>query len=239
MSSPLRSRTMMAASPSSVDLGAAGAQGGAEPRDVRAGDAHPAAGAGGELGQRGLGDRAPARDHDDLVGGLGDLGQHVAGDEHGAALGGERAQEVAQPADALRVEAVGGLVEHQHARVAEQGGGEPEPLAHAERVAAGAAVRRVREPDELEQLVRAGVGHARGPCDGPQVVAAAAAGMEHAAVEHRADRADRIVELTVRPALDRRGAARRPDEAQQRAQGRRLARSVRPQKPDDPAGLDA
>ena len=51
----------------------------------------------------------------------------------------ERAQEVAQPADPLRVEAVGRLVEHQHARVAEQRGGESEPLAHAERVALRAA----------------------------------------------------------------------------------------------------
>ena len=56
---------------------------------------------------------------------------------------GERAQEVAQPADALRVEAVGGLVEHEHPRVAEQRRRQAEPLAHAERVAAGAAVRRV------------------------------------------------------------------------------------------------
>ena len=93
--------------------------------------------------QRRLRDRAAAVDDDDVVGGLRDLGQHVAGDEHRAALGGERAQEVAQPADALRVEAVRGLVEHEHARVAEQRGREPEPLAHAERVAARAAVGRV------------------------------------------------------------------------------------------------
>ena len=46
------------------------------------------------------------------------------------------AQQVAQPADPLRVEAVGGLVEDQDPRVAEQGGREAEPLAHAERVAA-------------------------------------------------------------------------------------------------------
>ena len=67
---------------------------------------------------------------------------------------GQRPQEVAQPADALRVEAVGGLVEHEHPGVAEQGGRQAEPLAHAERVAAGAAVGRVVERDELEQLVR-------------------------------------------------------------------------------------
>ena len=69
-----------------------------------------------------------------------DLGQHMAGDQDGAALGRRAAQQVAQPADALRVEAVGRLVEDQHLRVAEQRRGEPEPLAHPSRVAAHAAV---------------------------------------------------------------------------------------------------
>jgi hypothetical protein len=32
----------------------------------------------------------------------------------------------------LRVQAVGGLVENQHGRVAEQGGGQAEPLPHAQ-----------------------------------------------------------------------------------------------------------
>ena len=110
---------------------------------VRPADPHPAAAAGHDLRQRRLRDRAAAVDDHDVVGGLRDLGQHVAGDEDRAAFGGERAQEVAQPADALRVEAVRRLVEHEHARVAEQRGREPEPLAHAERVAAGAPLGRV------------------------------------------------------------------------------------------------
>ena len=92
----------------------------------------------------------PVGDHDHVVGGLAQLGQRVAGDQHRAALAGQRAQEVPQPADALRVQAVGGLVEHQHLRVADQRGREAEPLAHAQRVAARAPVGRVRERDELE-----------------------------------------------------------------------------------------
>ena len=47
----------------------------------------------------------------------------------------------ADPADALGVEAVDRLVEEQHRRVAEQRGGEPEPLAHAEREAADPPLR--------------------------------------------------------------------------------------------------
>ena len=80
-------------------------------------------------------------DDHDVVDGLLDLREVVAGDEHGAAASGVVAQEVAQPADALRVEPVGGLVENEDLRVAEQRGGQAEPLAHAERVAADPAVR--------------------------------------------------------------------------------------------------
>ena len=68
---------------------------------------------------------------------------------------GEPSQEVPQPADALRVEAVGGLVEHQDPRIAEQRRREAEPLAHAERVAARAPVAGVLERDQLEQLLDA------------------------------------------------------------------------------------
>ena len=82
-----------------------------------------------------------------LVDRLRDLGQHVARDEHRPAARRERAQEVAQPAHAFRVEPVRRLVEHEQLRLAEQRGGEPEPLPHAERVALDAPVggrRRAR-----------------------------------------------------------------------------------------------
>ena len=45
-----------------------------------------------------------------------------------------------------RVEAVGRLVEHQQLRVAEQGGGDAEPLLHAERVLAEAVAARAPRP---------------------------------------------------------------------------------------------
>ena len=76
-----------------------------------------------------------------------DLGEHVARDEDRLALGREAAHEVAQPAHALRVEPVRGLVEDQQLRVAEQRAREAEPLPHPERVAADAAAagrRRAR-----------------------------------------------------------------------------------------------
>ena len=69
---------------------------------------------------------------------------------------GEVAEQAAHPAHALGVEAVGGLVEDQHLRVAEQRVGDPEPLAHAERVLADALARgRAVEADQLQHLVDA------------------------------------------------------------------------------------
>ena len=107
------------------------------------------------------------------------------------ALGGEAAQEVAQPADALGVEPVGGLVEHEDARVAEQRGREAEPLGHAEREAAGAPAGGAAEVDELEQLVGARQRDAGLGREHPQVVAGRARRMG-GRLEHDADLRERV-----------------------------------------------
>ena len=54
------------------------------------------------------------------VGGERHLGQQVTGDEDGAPLRGEGLHERAHPDDAFGVEPVDGLVEEQHARIAQQ-----------------------------------------------------------------------------------------------------------------------
>ena len=88
-----------------------------------------------ELADRALLDQPAVPDDDEVVGhqGISDsrwlLTSTVLPCRRGA-------EHVADPADALRVEPVGGLVEDDGVRVAEQHAGEPEPLAHAERVAA-------------------------------------------------------------------------------------------------------
>ena len=154
---------------------------------VRLGGAHPRV----PPSPRELGDRAgahqpPAVDDQDVVGGLLDLGEHVAGDEHGAPLGGQRAQEVAQPADALRVQAVGRLVEHEHRRVAEQRGGEPEPLAHAEGELADLPARAAAARSTVrEHLVGAALREAGRRGEHPQVVAGGAARVEAGGLEQR------------------------------------------------------
>ncbi len=90
-------------------------------------------GAGGlqELGLAALGDDPAVADHDQVVGDHLDLVQQVRREQHGAALVGVVAEEVAHPADAGRVEAVGRLVEDQDLRLADQRGGDPEALPHA------------------------------------------------------------------------------------------------------------
>ena len=76
----------------------------------------------------------------DVVDGLRDLGEQVAGDEHGAAARRLLAHHAAHPGDAGRVEAVRRLVEQQHLGVAEQRRGDAQALLHAHRVALDAAV---------------------------------------------------------------------------------------------------
>ena len=113
-------------------------QGTGEP--VVVGGAHEGAGRGQQLGLAALGDDRAVADHDDVVGDDLDLVQQVRGQQHGAAVVGEAAEQVAHPADAGRVEAVGGLVEDQHLRVPDEGGREAEALAHAEGVVADPAL---------------------------------------------------------------------------------------------------
>ena len=94
-----------------------------------------------------------------------DLGEQVARQQHRAAAGREVVQEHPHPADALGVHAVGRLVEDQHGGVAHQRRPDAEPLAHAERVVADAALAGAAEADPLEHLrgPRAAAGRAAGP----------------------------------------------------------------------------
>jgi hypothetical protein len=112
----------------------------------------------GQFVEGGL-DHEPAPvDDQHAVDGLRDLRQHVTGNEHGPAFRCERAQEVAKPAHAFRVEAVGGLVEDQQLGLTEQRSGQPESLPHAERIALHAAAGGAGELDHSQHVVGTGVG---------------------------------------------------------------------------------
>ena len=138
--------------------------------------------------------------------------------------------------DAGGIEAVGRLVEDQQLGRAEQRAREPEPLAHAERVAADPPVPG--ELDERQRLVDARVRQPGGRGEHPQVVAAGPGGMEVAGLEHRADAQRGPVEGRVRAAEDERLAGRRRGQPEQDAQRGALARPVGPEEPGHGPGQE-
>ena len=150
---------------------------------------------------------------------------------------GEALQEPADPLDALGVESVDRLVEHEHAGVAEQGVGEREPLAHAERVAADAAVGVLGHADLVEHRRHARDGNARGGRRDPEVVAGGSARVE-VGLERRPDGLERPFEVVVGLAVERRGAGGRPHEPEEHPQRRGLAGAVRTEEPGDAPGFD-
>ena len=125
-----------------------------------------------QVGERGLDDEAALGNDDDVVDGLGDLGQKMAGHEHAASLVGVGAQEVAQPVHAFGVEAIGRFVKDEHLGLTQERGSETEALAHAERESLHPAVADVGEPDLVEHLVNAGAGEAGGGAQHAEVVRA-------------------------------------------------------------------
>ena len=106
----------------------------------------------GQLAQRAREDHPAGRDDGDLGAQRLHVVHLVAGQQHGGAVGGESAQHLVHVLAARRVQAVGRLVEYQQPRPDQQGGGEPDPLPHAEGEAAHLVVRDIREPD-LRQCV--------------------------------------------------------------------------------------
>ena len=116
---------------------------------------HAAGTAGGQLADRRRGDVTATIDDHDVVDRVGDLGEEVAGHEHGPPLASEVDDEAPQPADPVGVEAVRRLVEHEDARIAEQRGRQAEALAHAQGEPADASPGDVGEADEIECLVDA------------------------------------------------------------------------------------
>ena len=187
--------------------------------------------AGRELGDRALRDDAALVDDRRDVAGLLDLVEQVRGQPDGAALVDERADQSAELEDAGRVEAVDRLVEDEQLGVAQQAAGDAEALAHAERVRADLVVAAAAEADAVERAVDPPVGGlvARRGVH-VEVLAAGEVAVEARLLDDRADARQRrraaagevVAEQAHLP-------ARRPGEAEQQADQRRLAGPVRPQ----------
>ncbi|KOG44937.1 hypothetical protein ADK74_13500 [Streptomyces decoyicus] len=129
-----------------------------------------------------------------MVGGQGGLGHQTAGDQHRTAVGGEALEERTDPDDALRVQPVGGFVQHQHGRIAEQCGRDAEPLPHAEREGPHPLARHRRQPGLLQDLRHAPYREAVAVREGEEVVAGAPGPMGDARVEQRPDVPQRVLQ---------------------------------------------
>ena len=93
-------------------------------------------------------------DHLDVGGQLLDLLQDVRGEQHGAALGAHLPQQLHQLHALARVHAVERLVEQQHGRLVDEGGGHLHALPHALAVRGDLAVLRVLHLDGGQRLLR-------------------------------------------------------------------------------------
>ena len=99
------------------------------------------AGAALEVGDRTLVHDLAGADDRHPVAQLLDLGQQVAGEQHGHPLVGQPPDQQPHVAHSGGVEPGGRLVEQQQLRIAQQRRGDPEPLAHPVRVAADPVAR--------------------------------------------------------------------------------------------------
>ncbi|CAI7979561.1 hypothetical protein FRAHR75_650004 [Frankia sp. Hr75.2] len=185
------------------------------------------------MSHRRVGDDLSAPDHHHVVGGFLQFAHQMARHQDRAALGGERAQEPAHPHDALRVHAVERLVEQERRWVAEQRGGDPEPLPHAEREAAGPAPGDRPQAGLIENLVDAPGGEALRVGEPEEMAAGGPAGLQRRGVEQGADVAQRVAQAAVGMAVDEGVTGVGPVEAEDDAHGGGLARAVRADEPGD------
>ena len=194
--------------------------------------------AGGELAHRHLGDEPSLADDHELVGGLGHLAHQVARDEDGTTLGGQAAQELADPADAVGVEPVDRLVEHQHAGVAQQRGGDAETLAHAEGELAGPLPGHRGEADQAEHLVDPPPRDVVRLGQHPQVGVGGPARMDGLGLEEGSHFAQRPGQAVVGAAVDGDRPGVGSVQPHDHPHGRRLACPVRSEEAGDLTGLD-
>ncbi|GHF69985.1 hypothetical protein GCM10010504_42900 [Streptomyces griseus] len=173
-----------------------------------------------------------------MVGGEGHLAHQVGGDEDRTAFGGEGGEEGADPQHALRVQAVDRLVEDDGGGVAEECGGDAEPLAHAEREALDPSAGGVGQPGEVDDLLDAAARDAVGVGEGDEVVEGGPAGVDGAGLQQGADLGEGRGVGGVGASVDGGAAAGRGVEAEQHAHRRGLSGSVGTEESGDRAGAD-
>lgn len=186
-----------------------------------------------------VGEQASPAEDDQVVGEGRRLGHQMAGDQDGAALPGEPAEQLPYPDDAFGVESVGRLVQQQHRGVAEKRSRDAEPLPHAQRVRSHPVPCDRGESRLLQDLVHPASRDAVARRQCAQVVARGAGAVRGARVEQRAHLTQRLAQRGVGPSPDRGGAGRGPVQPQHEPHGGGLPGAVGPEEPGDPAGPHA
>ena len=179
-------------------------------------------------------------DDADTVGQVSDLGEDVARHEDGdAALVGERAEQLADLDDTGRIEAVGGLVEHEQFGGVQQCAGEGEALLVAERELPGAPVGvriEAQQRDRVGDRPRRRTGE---PALDVEVLAHGEVGVGGRGLNEEADAGEHArLARDDAPAEDGHLPAARSDQAEQHADGGRFTRPVPAEEPVDFAAAD-
>ncbi len=192
-----------------------------------------------QVGQRALEDDLPRAHDRHAVAQLLDLPHEVAGEQDRHAAVGQAPHERAHVAHPGGVQAGRRLVEQEQARLADEGAGDAQPLAHAVRVAADLVLGAVAEVDRLERLLDAGPGVAAVEAgEQLEVAPAAQVRIEAGRLDEPRDPLEGAGALAHRVAPEQLGATgRRADQAQEHPQRRGLPGPVGPEVAVDVAGL--
>jgi len=170
----------------------------------------------GADGGEGRGPEKPPMGQDEhVVGGLLDLAQRVAGQQHRATLVREPTYVPAQPPNPRRVEPVRGLVQDEHTRVTEHRRGQPEPLPHAEGELPDSPPRIGRQPGLIQDATRRALGQPGRGREDAQVVERGTSRVAARRLEDGADLTRRVGQLVVSLATERSGPAGRCHEPEQ------------------------
>src|SRR5262245_44508056 len=208
---------------------------------LRGADDHPAAALAPELVQRALEHQPPGPHHADVSADLLHLGEQVGGDEDRHAVGGDLPDQATHLAGALRVQAVGGLIQDDQLPGPEQAGRDRQALLHAQRVRTVALLGRAEQPHPVQRRVDpcrrgARVGGPVGGVHPGQVGPAGQVRVEGRALDQRAHpRQDPGGRPGDRLAEQADAAASRVDQAEQHPDGGGLPGSVRPEEAIDRA----
>ena len=202
---------------------------------VRGQPGHPRARA--QVVKRALVQQASGVDYAHVVGHELHFAQQVGGDQHRAAAAfRQRADERAYLVYAHGVQAVGGLVEQQHRRLAQQRPGQAEALLHAQGVLPGPASGELAQPHGLQRGDDRALRQAEDAPDDVQVFLAGEVGVKGRLLDKRADGAEYFHPVVrIGEAVYAHGAGAGLYQAEHHLHGGALARPVGAEKTVDAA----